>query len=143
MASSTKSTSLSSVAAAFNDWRTNGSNRQRVPDELRKQAAGLIGHYRKSDILREINTNHSMLNRWAKEFGPKSPVSQNQSSDNTGFVSLPLPALAEDSSAPKATEHNNTPVLTMSHHSGWTLQWHTIPQADQLQRLLNIFLLLC
>lgn len=58
------SPTLEEVATTFNHWRTTRSKRGKIPEDLIKQAVGLIGQHSKAEIARHLRINHSMLNRW-------------------------------------------------------------------------------
>ena len=76
-----------------------------------------------------------MLNRWSKELAVESSNSSTNN-DNSAFVPLPVAHTAGPLASP-STDNDPVPIVTMAHTSGWTLQWHTLPNDHHLQRLLN------
>ena len=132
----TQQHTLASVANAFKQWRTSGKNRQRVPETLRRQTIDLLAHHRKSDILQATGINHTMLNRWSKEFVVQPPKPSPQTDQST-FVPLPVASTLEPESSSYLTTDAHSPLLTMTHPSGWALQWHRLPDEHQLRRVLS------
>ncbi len=60
--------SLETVSTAFNDWRRHRtSSRGRIPLVLQKQAIELLAYYSKSQVLKALHVNHSMLKRWQQQ----------------------------------------------------------------------------
>jgi len=136
MTSHKPSHTLQSVEAAFKQWRSSGTHRHRVPDELRQQAVSLLGFYKKNDILRAIGSNHSTLSRWLKELTTESAGNTEQA-NSTEFIALPIPST--EVSIDQSTEQTDSVLVSMVHPSGWTLQWHTFPNQQQLHQLLSSF----
>ena len=76
---------LAEVKERFEDWRGSRSCMGRIPDDLRSDAASLVGRYFKADILRALRLNgHQLkgfLNSEQKQTIPSSP-----------FLEIPLPS---------------------------------------------------
>lgn len=123
---------LASVTTAFEHWRQHSEKRQRIPNALREQVVSLVGHYPKNRIAKALHINHAMINRWLGETCSSSEPSK--ASTTGDFV--PLPLAASNTTAPHI-ESAHIPLLTMTHASGWCLQWHTLPDAQQLNDILS------
>lgn len=137
MTSNQQSHTLQSVETAFKQWRSSGKHRHRVPDELRQQAVSLLGSYKKNDILRAIGSNHSTLSRWVKEAAIESSDNTKPAS-RSEFIALPI-APTTEMSIDQSTQPSDSVLVSMVHTSGWTLQWHTLPNHQQLHQLLSCF----
>jgi hypothetical protein len=72
---------LSSVVAAFEQWRNNRNGRQvPTPQHLRQQAVLLLEHSSSSTITCALRISGTQLKQWRELSAPA----------NTEFVSLPL-----------------------------------------------------
>jgi hypothetical protein len=90
---------LSTVVAAFEQWRNNRNGRQlTTPEHLRQQAVSLLEHCSSSAITRALRISGSQLKQWRERSTPR----------NTEFISLPW---VDGSSAPQQR-------LELSLHNG-------------------------
>lgn len=55
--------SLSELQHAFAHWRQRRQPRS-VPEELRQQALGLLLRHSRTELIRALGINYSMLKRW-------------------------------------------------------------------------------
>lgn len=74
--------SLVELQQAFSEWRQTRQPRY-VPDELRKQALGLLSQHSRTELTRALGINYSMLIRWKRQYEATETAA-------AGFVSLPV-----------------------------------------------------
>ncbi len=80
---------LAEVKERFEDWRGSRSCMGRIPDDLRSDAASLVGRYYKADILRTLGLNgHQLKGFLNSEQKPIIPSTVPFSP----FLEIPLPS---------------------------------------------------
>jgi len=80
---------LAEVKERFEDWRGSRSCIGRIPDDLRSDAASLVGRYYKADILRTLGLNgHQLKGFLNSEQKPAVPSTV----PSAPFLEIPLPS---------------------------------------------------
>ena len=59
---------LASLTERFNHWRLTRGKSRLTPPELIKLAVDLIGDYPRSEIVKALGINSSMLSRWESQY---------------------------------------------------------------------------
>ena len=84
------SASLTSLAEQFTQWRTTRSSRRSpVPTVLRQQALDLLSVYAKSQVIKALGINSTMLKNWQQVLGGGESMTANSP---PSFVPLPTEA---------------------------------------------------
>ena len=99
-------TTLNQVAESFTHWRSTRNKRGHTPPHLIDQAVSLVGQYTKSQIIKRLGINNTMLDLWIKA---RKPI------EAPDFIELkPLSSIT--------TTPNNTLAVSVELSSGSVLK---------------------
>ena len=117
---------LEEVKDRFEDWRGSRDRTGKIPDDLRSDAASLVGRYYNPDILRDLRLNSAQLKRFLID--KQKPITPPTASPTLSFLEIPLPSVPVVSFSPCSIELQNSKGLTLRLQNCTKEQFSTLLQ---------------